>query len=931
MLLRALTIFWIAIGGIRSEIFDPPDPLELTDKSDLKYRPWESENASNTTWISLQGMGITQLGSSMFQLNIPNLKWLRMDDNSIMRIPNDGFKFFPNLTYLSLASCNIREIEPSAFRNLDSLRVLDLDRNELQYSSVGLDWFTGLKMLERLYLRYSSLQTFSIPEMNTLKHLHLSGNQLSVFQTFFETGLTHLYLDNNQLTYISLWNFESLVYLNAASNRLRSIKTCRTPYYLHREYNPYNSDTDRETLCLGRAPALKYLLIPHNQISMIETDVFLNIKTLVEVDLTSNQISRIHSGIFNNLLRIEYILLDSNQITGLTYHAFDNLPNLKMISLKNNKITDIDDDAFTKLNSSTNELSLFLDNNEIRILRRGSFRGIKGLKHIGLSNNKIRTIASQAFVDLPNLASIVIEDQSQPIDQISSDLYNPYHRRLRAHSRPRLEDLGLIESDAFFNLSNLTSLIIRRNLFTVIESQAFRALPKLKTLDLSDNNIQILSSEVFADLPQLESLSLKGNQISVMTEEAFTKLNSTANKVSLFFDNNKIHTLKTGSFRGIEGLNHIGLSNNEIKTISRQAFVDLPNLESIVIEDQVADQSLSTPALKRVVSSENFDEYDDQQNQELSESLTGFTLRAPMLEEIGLIESDAFSNLLNLAWIRIRRNSFAVIESKAFHALPNLTTLDLSNNNIIRLSSGAFDDLPKIESLDLRNNRISVINEDAFTNLNSKADAFSLHLDNNTIHTLSSGSFRGIKSLNYIGFNYNEIKTIFPQAFVDLPNLESIVIERQRVNGIDDMQFIASDAFLNLSNVTSITIQGNVFSEIRAKAFHDLPELTELNLSKNRMTILSSKAFIDLPKLENLYLGHNLLQEIEPNTFPKQLRNLDLSWNPICKNLSCWDVEGLDQLTQLDLSGIIYRLTIDEFADLSRNLTVVVGQEGRGC
>ncbi|XP_046417467.1 insulin-like growth factor-binding protein complex acid labile subunit [Neodiprion fabricii] len=927
MLLRALTIVWIAIGGIRSDVFDPPDPLELTDKSDLKYRPWDAEDASNTTWISLAGMGITHLGSSMFQLNIPNLKWLRMDNNRIERIANDSFKFFPNLTYLSLAGCDIQNIEPSAFRNLDSLKILDLDRNQLQYLSVELDWLINLHMLERLYLRNSNMQDFSVADTNTLKHLHLSGNQLSIFifETPVSTELTHLYLDNNQLRYISLWNFKSLVYLNVANNQFGSIKTCSTSHYPSHGYNSYDSNDDSETLCLNRAPALQYLLLSNNQISMIETDVFRDIKTLVEVDLNNNQISLIHAGIFNNLLRIEYILLDSNEITDVNYHAFVNLPNLKMISLKYNKITDIDEDAFTKLNSSANEVSLFLDHNQIRILRRGSFRGIDGLKYIGLSNNKIRTISSQAFVDLPNLASIVIEDQFQSLDQSSSNLYDPYYH---IQPRPRLEDLGLIESDAFFNLSNLTSIIIRRNLFTVIESRAFHDLPKLRTLDLSDNNIQILSSEVFVDLPELESLSLKGNEISAITEEAFGKLNSTANKVSLFLDSNKIHTLNTGSFRGIKGLNHIGLSHNEIKTISTQAFVDLPNLASILIEDQVADQS-PTPMPFSTTEPGFFDDYEDGLNQRFLEPAKAFKLQEPTPKEIGLIESDAFSNLSNLACITIRRNSFAVIESQAFHVLPALTTLDLSYNRIRRLSSGAFDDLPKIERLDLRNNLISVINEDTFTDLNSKADAFHLQLDNNQIRTLSSGSFRGIKALNAIGFGGNRIKTILSQAFIDLPNLESIVIEYQPNDLIDERTFIASDAFLNLSNVTSITIRGNTFHEIKARAFHDLPELTELNLSENRIEILSSKAFLDVPKLENLYLHRNFIPEIEPNTFPKQLRNLDLSWNPICKNFSCWDVEELDQLTQLDLSGIIDRFMIDEFADLPRNLTVVVGQAER--
>lgn len=462
------------------------------------YKPWLHQKTWPTS-ILLNGTGIGKIVDT-FRGNLTGLEWLVMDDNHIEVIPANAFEYLSDLTYLSLSNNQISQFKTDAFRHLFNLQVIDVDSNPIIPEYFETSVFTALPALKRLYLRNSNIRAFDLPgNMDNLTHLHLSYNEIQIFHAKSKSALTNLYLNNNQLQYVSVSHFESLVYLDLSSNWLRKIVSHATnPFsYITRYFSRANGQwdvPDDAMLHLAYAPSLQYLIATSNLISQIAPDAFLGNEALIHIDLSHNRISVLEKGTFNNLLRLENVLLDSNKLKKINYRAFVNLPNLKIISLKSNLITDIDEDVFAKLDSRANEIQLFLDDNKIHTLRSGSFRGITGLKHIGLSNNRIKAISSQAFMNLPNLESLVIENQY--LDEI-----------------PDRTD-RIIESDAFFNLSNLASLTIRGNVFAKIQAQAFHRLPSLTILDLSNNSIEYLSSVAFYDLPIVENLYLEDNFIS---------------------------------------------------------------------------------------------------------------------------------------------------------------------------------------------------------------------------------------------------------------------------------------------------------------------------------------------------------------------------------------------------------------------------------
>lgn len=515
MLVRASVIIWMSMIRIGySQYIDYPEPLEPV-LDDNQYRPWE-KNETSVAWISLEEMGLQSISSS-FQLHFNELpRWLVLDRNRITNLSPDAFKNLgTELTYVSLVGNQISKINTTIFNYLKKLRVLDLDENLIQVdqaSGIPCDSST----LTSLYLRKCGLSGFQLPSCeNDLTHLYLSGNEIRVFYTKSDALLSHLHLDSNQLMYITLSQLDWLVYLNVSNNNLKGIMKQSKGVPSRDAENFVNSfrnffsrprDNDKN-LYLDGAMALQYLIVSHNDISEIESDTFAGTRELIHVDLSGNLISQVESGAFQSFFELQEILLDNNRITKINRGTFVDLPKLKLISLTGNRIENIEGNLFEQLMSVTNNVTLLLDNNRIENLMEGSFRGIKGLAHIGLGGNRIKTISSQAFVDLPNLQSIVIEYQ------------------LRNHSEVEAAETvnGLIESNAFYNLSNLISITIRGNSFAEIEARAFHQLPELKTLDLSNNSIHEISPRAFDDVPNIEELNLERNELLKTKPGTFPK------------------------------------------------------------------------------------------------------------------------------------------------------------------------------------------------------------------------------------------------------------------------------------------------------------------------------------------------------------------------------------------------------------------------
>ncbi|XP_043269261.1 adhesion G protein-coupled receptor A3 isoform X2 [Venturia canescens] len=106
---------------------------------------------------------------------------------------------------------------------------------------------------------------------------------------------------------------------------------------------------------------------------------------------------------------------------------------------------------------------------------------------------------------------------------------------------------------------DLYHLDLSKNNLYVVESGVFRNLTNLKRLDLSVNKITALGEGCLNGLESLERLDLSKNQISVIDAHVFRPLQ---NLKKLKLNGNALKTMAEGTFYGLRALRQLDLSNN---------------------------------------------------------------------------------------------------------------------------------------------------------------------------------------------------------------------------------------------------------------------------------------------------------------------------------------------------------------------------------
>ncbi|XP_068598736.1 extracellular matrix protein 2 [Brachionichthys hirsutus] len=108
---------------------------------------------------------------------------------------------------------------------------------------------------------------------------------------------------------------------------------------------------------------------------------------------------------------------------------------------------------------------------------------------------------------------------------------------------------------------------------------------------------------------------------------------------------------------------------------------------------------------------------------------------------------------------------------------------------------------------------------------------------------------------------------------------------------------------LAISELQSLSLEGNNISRIPAEAFNGIPNLEWINLKKNKLTSagIDAKAFKGLKMLRRLYLDGNLL-EVVPSDLPPTLQELKISENRL-QRIHKNSFQDLSSLVILELEG----------------------------
>lgn len=298
---------------------------------------------------------------------------------------------------------------------------------------------------------------------------------------------------------------------------------------------------------------------------------------------------------------------------------------------------------------------------------------------------------------------------------------------------------------------------------------------KLQQFTWRDSNITVLQIDLFAGLQDLEYIDLSRNEIKRTEHGLFARL-----------------TL----------LSRLNISRNEIDDIPRFTFADLENLEVLDVSHN--------------------------------------RLRA--------IPFQVFGPMGKLQYLDISHNQIASFLDYYFNPNRQLKQLFLNNNNLVKITSNALVNLKELEVLDVSSNKLDYIPKSLFDNFEQLR---SLNLSFNRFQNLTQESFKNLMNLRWLNLSGNRLRALPPTLFQYNEYLDTLYLERT------DISVIQNTNFKGLDKLQRLYLRNNEFlREIESFVFQDTPSITHLNISSNVMTFLPLSLKM-LDKLQELDIGSN--------------------------------------------------------------------------
>ncbi|KAF7668330.1 hypothetical protein LDENG_00018560 [Lucifuga dentata] len=219
---------------------------------------------------------------------------------------------------------------------------------------------------------------------------------------------------------------------------------------------------------------------------------------------------------------------------------------------------------------------------------------------------------------------------------------------------------------------------------------------------------------------------------------------------------------------------------------------------------------------------------------------------------------------------------------------------------IVYCESGIFQDIPEnitagCQGLSLRYNNLLVLLPYQFAHLNQ---LIWLYLDHNSINTVDTLAFHGVRRLKELILSSNKITHLHNKTFSAIPNLRNLDLS------YNQLQTLQPGHFYGLRKLQNLHLRSNGLKQIFVRTFLECRSLEFLDLGYNRLRSLTRTTFLGLFKLKELHLEHNQFSRINFFIFPRltNLKVLYLQWNRI-RSINQGMPWTWHKLLKLDLSG----------------------------
>ncbi|XP_056104043.1 toll-like receptor 4b, duplicate b [Rhinichthys klamathensis goyatoka] len=491
-----------------------------------------------------------------------------------------------------------------------------------------------------------------------------------------------------------------------------------------------------------------------------------------------------------------------------------------------------------------------------------------------------------------------------------------------------------IENDTFYNVKNLTTLILTGNPITYFGPGCLNSLhylqrlvlvdvglaslqlqmnnlTKLQELRVGTNNIQSVSLPPFmSSFKDFSLLDLHANNISIIKTDHTVVLRKIGRNMTLILSRNPLLHIESGAFKDVylrelhiqaafvslnaqngclnalTGLSvdklFIGSYRMQWKIhVSDSNYLDglcSVNFNEIyLVQKEFSDSEMNLfhcmiNATKITVKSGYFKRMEHVPFHRLKELYLGHTSLSvvPIVSHIPSLEKLVVKNTVPLSFIGI---GIGVSD------LSLLQYVDLSGNFLILKDCcyQFFPRAPNIRFLNLSQNSEIGMVDNPFSGL-EMLEVLDLH-HTKLVIVFYFGFLQGLKNLKYLDISYTSITVTMYMIFRDLQHLTVL-----KMAGISFSGDILKSFLQNLTHLEVLDISHCGIGEISRTSFTGTQKLRHLYLSKNKLMILDFLAQPELKQLTSIFIDKNSITSIPLHVLqklPANLSEFDLSSNPI--------------------------------------------------
>ncbi|CAL1274792.1 unnamed protein product [Larinioides sclopetarius] len=814
---------------------------------------------SNLVLLDIEGNLIHDIDSHSLPSSLQSLS---LSNNILKKVPLHAIYTLKNLRYLYLSGNLFRKLPTPFHLQTTRLEKLEISNNMLNQLSEHV--FNGSFAVKELILDFNFIRTLSARcfKGTALERLVLANNRITKIHSDafvgIETTLKTLDLSFNLLEEFptAVNNLNALFYLSLKGNMLKNLEKDdligfrRTLEILDLSGNLFESVPQKTLMRMKKlvrlslqdnrirkiqqvdfkdwGETLTTLSLANNGITHLPEESFIHLKKLKELKLSFNNILFFSPNVFKPLeqtlevLDLSSSLLSHNQSAEFLWK---NLKNLEWMQLDHNNISKI---SSMSLNSLFKVRHLDFSNNDIKEVPTDFFMGAKNvyLGTINFSNNNLKVVKSGTFWEIPHVSTVILFGNKISMIEDYGFAHCTYLHTIVLSKN----NLTSIASSAIYNLTRLSNLFLQDNSLRVFSLDMIEGETSQLYVNLSNNALRELkpSDSNSTTYMKIRTLDLTNNQISVISNEFMVSISKCI--VYLFLSKNQIENV---SFPLLPELQLLDLSCNKLLTLSSDDFTCCPNVQILMLDhnniSDILDGALDGLRNLRILDISQNNLFSLRENIFSSTKLERLNLSGNHLFQLPSVTLNLVHKTLRILDLSFNElDNFSVVD---FTSLSKLQALNLSSNHIYFLDGESFQSLTHLLHLDLSENPLKKITEES-----------------------SFGYLSNLRSFLVCNSSLKFLETL------PLPQLHVISFRNNYLFNI------SQNVFQNSDQVRYLDLSGNLLQDVPMHLWPNMKHLTILDISYNPIEVLGVNSFNGLDRLQSLDISGLFLKRLDPRT-----------------------------------------------------------------